>query len=181
MPSFNVVVGDPESGLAHQLDVDGQDANRFVGKSLGDEVDGAAVGLDGYTLELTGGSDDAGRPMRDDVPGPNLKEVLLHEDGVGYDQDRDGKRKRVTVRGREISDAVVQINARISERGDESIGSLLDIDIPDDAVVEDDEDEEEAAEDAEADAEDDEDDEADAEDDEGEEEAAADEEEDDEE
>jgi hypothetical protein len=139
--------------------------------------------------------------MREDVPGPNLKEVLLHEDGVGYDQDRDGKRKRVTVRGREISDAVVQINARISERGDESIGSLLDIDIPEDAVVADDEDESEAeeaadddeeeaadddeGEEADADddeeeaAEDDEDEEADADDDE--EEAAADDEEEDEE
>ena len=39
MPTFNVVVGDPESGLAHQLEVDGQDANRFVGKTIGDEVD----------------------------------------------------------------------------------------------------------------------------------------------
>lgn len=125
MPSFNVVVGDPESGLAHQLDVDGQDANRFAGKDLGDEVDGTAVGLDGYTLQITGGSDDAGRPMREDVPGPDLKEVLMKEDGVGYDQDRAGKRKRVTVRGREISDAVVQINATIAERGEEDVASLL--------------------------------------------------------
>jgi len=125
MPSFNVVVGDPESGLAHQLEVDGQDANRFVGKEIGDEVDGGAVGLDGYALEVTGGSDEAGRPMRGDVSGPNLNSVLLKEDGVGYRQDRDGKRKRLTVRGAEISDAVVQVNARITERGDDSVESLL--------------------------------------------------------
>ncbi|NHN41656.1 30S ribosomal protein S6e [Halorubellus sp. JP-L1] len=132
MPSFNVVVGDPESGLAHQLEVDGQDANRFVGKEIGDDVDGAAVGLDGYTLEITGGSDEAGRPMRGDVSGPNLKEVLMKEDGVGYRQDREGKRKRVTVRGAEISDAVVQVNATVTERGDESVESLLGLDDGDD-------------------------------------------------
>ncbi|MFC6954133.1 30S ribosomal protein S6e [Halorubellus litoreus] len=125
MPSFNVVVGDPESGLAHQLEVDGQDANRFVGKTIGDEVDGGALGLDGYTLEITGGSDEAGRPMSGDVAGPNLKEVLMKEDGVGYNQDRDGKRKRLTVRGSEISDAVVQINVTVAEAGEESVESLL--------------------------------------------------------
>jgi small subunit ribosomal protein S6e len=133
MPSFNVVVADPESGLAHQLEVDGQDANRFVGKELGEDVDGDAVGLAGYTLEITGGSDEAGRPMHGDVAGPNLKEVLMKEDGVGYRQDRDGKRKRLTVRGREISDAVVQVNASITERGDESVESLLGLEDDDEA------------------------------------------------
>ena len=125
MPTFNVVVADPESGLSHQLEAEDQDANRFLGKELGDEVDGVAVGLDGYALEITGGSDDAGRPMRDDVPGPNLKSVLMTEDGVGYNQDRPGERRRLTVRGREVSDAVVQINTTITERGDESVEDLL--------------------------------------------------------
>jgi small subunit ribosomal protein S6e len=139
MPSFNVVVGDPESGLAHQLEVDGQDANRFVGKQIGDEVDGGAVGLDGYTLEITGGSDDAGRPMRSDVVGPNLKAVLMKEDGVGYNQSRGGERKRVTVRGSEVSDAVVQINATVAEAGDESVESLLGLVDDDEEADEDDE------------------------------------------
>jgi len=127
MATFTVVVADPESGATYQLDADEQDANRFVGKEIGDEVAGSAVGLDGYTLTVTGGSDDAGRPMREDVAGPNLREVLMKEEGVGYKPDRDGERKRVTVRGREISDAVAQINATISERGDESVASLLGI------------------------------------------------------
>jgi small subunit ribosomal protein S6e len=112
MADFKVVVSDPDSGRTVQVEVDGQDANRFLGRELGDEVDGGAVGLDGATLELTGGSDDAGRPLRADVAGPNLKEKLL-EGGVGFQPSRDGERKRVTVRGREISDAVVQINATV--------------------------------------------------------------------
>ncbi len=127
MATFTVVVADPESGATYQLDADEQDANRFMGKEIGDEVAGGAVGLDGYTLSITGGSDDAGRPMREDVAGPNLREVLMKAEGVGYEPDRDGERKRVTVRGREISDAVAQINAAITERGDESVASLLGI------------------------------------------------------
>ncbi|MFC4448695.1 30S ribosomal protein S6e [Halorussus aquaticus] len=124
MADFQVVVADPDSGATYQRDVDGQDANRFLGKSIGEEVDGGAVGLDGYTVEITGGSDDAGRPMRGDVSGPNLKEVLL-DGGVGYEPKRDGERKRVTVRGGEASDATAQLNVKITERGDESVEDLF--------------------------------------------------------
>lgn len=124
MADFQVVVADPDSGTTHQRDVDGQDANRFLGKSIGEEVDGGAVGLDGYTVEITGGSDFAGRPLRGDVSGPNLKEVLL-DGGTGYKPKRDGERKRVTVRGGEISDAVAQLNVKISERGETSVEELL--------------------------------------------------------
>lgn len=124
MAEFTVAVSDPETGLTHQIDVSDQDANRFIGRELGDEVDGGAVTLDGYTLELTGGSDNAGRPMRSDVRGANLKSILL-EGGTGYKPSRDGERKRVTVRGREVSDSTRQINAKIVGRGDTSVEELL--------------------------------------------------------
>lgn len=125
MASFTVVVGDPDSGLAHQLEADGQDANRFLGKSIGDEVDGSSVGLEGYTLEITGGSDDAGRPLNETVAGADLQEVLMKEKQTGYNPDRDGERRRITVRGREVSDAVAQINASVAESGDTAVEELL--------------------------------------------------------
>ncbi len=124
MANFQVVVADPETGTTYQREVDEQDANRFLGKSLGETVDGGAVGLDGFELELTGGSDDAGRPMRADVSGPDLREVLL-TGGTGYEPSRQGERRRVTVRGSEVSDAVAQINAKISEHGDGDVDELL--------------------------------------------------------
>jgi small subunit ribosomal protein S6e len=124
MAEFTVAVSDPESGMTYQVDVSDQDANRFIGKEIGEDVDGSAVGLDGYTLELTGGSDNAGRPMREDVRGPNLKSILL-EGGTGYKPSRDGERKRVTVRGREVSDDTRQINAKITEHGSGGVDELL--------------------------------------------------------
>lgn len=126
MAAFQVVVGDPETGDTYQFDVEDQAANRFVGRELSDEIDGGAVGLDGYTLELTGGSDDAGRPMRTDLPGPNLRSVLLTHRDTGYRPSRDGERRRVSVRGREVTEAVAQINAQIVARGDQSVEELLD-------------------------------------------------------
>lgn len=145
MAEFQVVVSDPETGDSYQVEVDGQDANRFLGRSLGDEVDGGAVGLSGFTLKLTGGSDEAGRPMRKEVSGAGLSEVLL-EGGVGFKPSRDGERRRVTVRGREVSDEVVQLNAKVVE-GDGHVGVAL-------GVVEPDEEDEDEAADADADEED---------------------------
>ncbi|APX98018.1 30S ribosomal protein S6e [Natronorubrum daqingense] len=125
MASFTVVVGDPESGSSYQLEAEEQDANRFIGKSIGEEVDGDAVGLEGYTLEITGGSDDAGRPLSPDVSGSSLQEVLMEERQTGYKPSRDGERRRITVRGSEVSDAVAQINASVVEAGSSGIDDLL--------------------------------------------------------
>ena len=124
MAEFTVAVADPEDGTTYQVDVSDQDANRFIGKEIGEEVTGSAVGLDGYTLEITGGSDDAGRPMRGDVRGAALKNIML-EGGTGYHPEKDGERKRVTVRGREISDSTRQINATITARGSDDVAALL--------------------------------------------------------
>jgi small subunit ribosomal protein S6e len=124
MADFTVVVADPEDGATYQLDATEQDANRFIGHELGEEVDGSAVGLDGYSLELTGGSDTAGRPMRGDVRGADLTEILT-AGGTGYNPDREGERRRVTVRGREVSEETRQINAKIVERGSTDVSDLV--------------------------------------------------------
>lgn len=125
MADFQVVLADPETGATYQFDVEGQDANRFVGHSIGDEIDAGPLGLPGYSLEITGGSDTSGRPMREDVAGTGTKAVLL-EGGTGFNPTRDGERRRVTVRGAEIGDQTRQINASVSEYGDKELDAALD-------------------------------------------------------
>lgn len=117
MATFAAVVSDPETGRSYNVEVDGQDANRFVGREIGDEVDGDAVGLAGFTVEITGGSDAAGRPMHANVPGDGLAEVLS-DGGTGFQPSRDGERRRVTVRGRQVGSETVQLNLRIGDRGE---------------------------------------------------------------
>lgn len=127
MAEFQVDVADPEDGATHQFEIEGQTANRFIGREIGEEIEAGTLGLDGYTVEVTGGSDNAGRPMRPDVAGPDLKSVLL-TGGVGFRPTVDGERKRVTVRGREIGTETRQINAKVVERGSQSVSELLDED-----------------------------------------------------
>lgn len=119
--SVRVVVSDPDTGESYQVEAD---VNAYTGSAIGDEVDGGPVGLDGYKLEITGGSDDTGRPMRGDVEGQGIAEVLL-TGGTGYNPTRDGERRRVSVRGGEVGDATVQLNTRVVESGDEDIETLL--------------------------------------------------------
>lgn len=181
MAEFQVAVADPRDGQTYQHEVDGQDANRFLGRELGEEVDGGAVGLDEYTLELTGGSDETGRPMREDVPGAQIRERLL-EGGVGFNPSRDGERKRITVRGRQVSEETAQVNATIID-SDDNVRVALGLEEPepdedeeaDDADAEDaDADEAADADSEDADGEDAESEDADAEDAEEETEADAD-------
>jgi len=122
MAELKLVVSDPDTGDTYQTELDGQDANRFIGRSIGEEVDGSVVGLSESTLKLTGGSDAAGRPMREDVSGSNLKQLLL-EGGVGYHPEKDGERRRVTVRGAEFSEESAQVNAKVV--GDEDVAAAF--------------------------------------------------------
>ncbi len=124
MAEFQVDVADPEDGATYQFEVDGQTANRFVGREIGEEIDAGSLGLSGYTVELTGGTDNAGRPMRSDVAGPELSSVLL-TGGVGFDPTVEGERKRVTVRGREVGTDTRQINAKIVDHGNQPVEELI--------------------------------------------------------
>jgi len=123
MAEFEVVVADPETGETFQRSADGQDANRFLGREIGDEVDGGAVGLSDHTVAITGGSDETGRPMREDVSGTRLKELLL-DGGVGFEPSREGERKRVTVRGREVDADIAQINVSVVDGDGDVAGAL---------------------------------------------------------
>lgn len=121
MGTYIFVVSDPETGNSYQFEAD---AN-LAGRTLGETIDGELIGLSGYTLELTGGSDSAGRPMRADVEGTLPRELLL-EGGTGFHPTRDGERRRVTVRGNEIGEETTQLNVVVREYGDQSLEDVLD-------------------------------------------------------
>ena len=123
MADFQVIVGD-DDGATYSFEVDGQDANRFIGRSIGETVDGDAVGLTGHEIEITGGSDTAGRPMHEGVSGSRTK-AILSTGGVGFEPTVEGERKRITVRGAEVSEDTRQINGKIASHGEQSIEELL--------------------------------------------------------
>jgi len=94
---------------AFQIRVSGNAANRFLGLKIGDRIDASFIGLKGKVLEIRGGSDLAGFPMRPDIPGPVKKYILLAS-GPGFRPRENGERRRKLVRGNTVSEDIVQIN-----------------------------------------------------------------------
>jgi len=124
MVDFRVVISDPKSGRAYQAEVSGAHASKFVGKVIGSTVDGEVVGLPGYKLQITGGTDKDGFPMREDLPGGQRRKILTFG-GTGHHPREQGQRKRKAICGREISMNIGQINAIITKHGSKSVDELL--------------------------------------------------------
>jgi len=118
------VISDPETGKAIQYELDDAKTNALVGKTVGEVVQGDVLGLPGYKLKITGGSDSSGFPIRPDVHGSGKKRVLIHGT-PGFRPDRQGIAKRKTVRGRELSSDISQVNMRIEERGGTPLEELV--------------------------------------------------------
>jgi len=120
MVEFKAIVNDVKTGRSYNVTVSGHHANSLNGKSIGEIVDGIFVGLPGYKLKITGGSDGNGTPMRADLPG-NKRRNLLLSDGLGFKEIYKGERRRVAIRGSVISNEIVQVNLAIAEYGPKSV------------------------------------------------------------
>jgi small subunit ribosomal protein S6e len=121
---FRVVISDPKSGKAYQVEIKDAGANRILGHHIGDKIDGSGLGLPGYSMVITGGSDREGFPMRADLPGGKRRRLLV-ANGIGYHATAEGKKKRKSFHGRDISSDLGQINVKIIESGPKSLEGLL--------------------------------------------------------
>ena len=143
--SFKAVINDTKpsaKGRSFSVEITGSNFNHFLGKKIGDSVEGMSVGegessLNGYKLQITGGSDKTGRPMRSELEGGNVKSILITA-GTGYKGKRyvkknskiyrykyDGLRRRRNLRGNTISTDTRQLNLKVLEYGKKSLGSIL--------------------------------------------------------
>jgi small subunit ribosomal protein S6e len=115
MAKFKVIVSDPEAGTSKIVELEEARAAPFIGRKIGEAVDGAVVDLPAHKLQITGGSDRDGVPMRPNVHGGVRRNVVL-SGGVGFNPQDKGQRRRKTVRGSVITDEIVQINTKIIEK-----------------------------------------------------------------
>ena len=146
---FVAVVNDtnPENnGRSYNLTISGNNHAQFLGKKIGDVVDGIFVGegestLSGYKLQITGGSDKTGCPMRRDIEGGSRQSVLVTK-SVGYKGHKlvqktkggekktfryvhEGLRQRRNFRGNTVTQDTRQINLKVVESGNRSLDVIL--------------------------------------------------------
>ena len=121
---MRIVISEATSGKSYQLELEKEKEVNIVGKKIGDELDGNLVGAAGYVLELTGGSDGSGFPMRTEVHGASKKQILTSS-GVGFRAKRKGERRRRYVRGNLFSADIIQINSKVKKAGATPLDQLF--------------------------------------------------------
>jgi len=112
-----LVICDPKTGKAKQIELEEEQMDLFIGKKIGDIVDLSTLGFEGYKVKITGGSDYCGFPMDPSIQGTGRKKVLR----IAKSGKKKGERVRKTVRGNTIDKDIAQINTVIIEYGNKNI------------------------------------------------------------
>ena len=115
MTKFKIIVSDPETGTSKVVELEEARAASFIGRRLGEIIDGAVVDLPAHKIQIMGGSDKDGFPMIGNVHGGVRRKIVL-SGGAGFKAKKSGERKRKTVRGSTITDEIAQINMKIVEK-----------------------------------------------------------------
>jgi small subunit ribosomal protein S6e len=122
MAKFKVIVSDPATGTSKVVELEETRATPLIGRKIGEVIDGATLDLPAHKVQIVGGSDKDGVPMRPSVHGGVRRHVVL-SGGVGFNPHNKGERKRKTVRGNVVTDEIVQVNAKIVEKPKKSAES----------------------------------------------------------
>ncbi len=117
---MKLVIADTKTGKSHKVELDAGKAKPLNGMKMGDVVDGALLGLAGYKMVITGGTNKEGFPMRKDVAGMERAHPLL-AGGTGFRPHEKGERRRKTVRGNTIGEDIAQLNLKITEYGQQPL------------------------------------------------------------
>ncbi|AFL94929.1 30S ribosomal protein S6e [Thermococcus cleftensis] len=123
MATFKLVISNPKNGIAKQVEISGEQAEKLIGKRIGEEIPASELGLNlteifgeeipgDVKLKITGGTDKDGFPMRPDVHGPRRVKILVSK-GPGFRPKEKGERRKKTVRGNTISPEIVQVNMKL--------------------------------------------------------------------
>ena len=121
MVEFKLVISDVKTGKSYKSTTSSE---IFKNKKIGDNIKGDELGLAGYELQVTGGSDDSGFPMRRGIRA--IRKKILLSGGVGIRKlDEDGNKKYKTVSGEAISLKTSQINLKITKEGSKKLEELF--------------------------------------------------------
>lgn len=119
MAEIKINIGDSKAKKTYNKTV--EEISVLYGKRIGDVIKGELIELPGYELEIRGGSDASGFPMRKDVQGTARKRILI-VGGVGLRKTKyKGSKIRKLVAGNEIYEKTAQINLKVTKWGKDPI------------------------------------------------------------
>ncbi len=110
-----LIISDTKTGKSQKVEIDEKGMPPLLGLKIGDLIDGSIAGLAGRRLQLMGGCDKDGFPMRSDVHGGIKTQVLL-SGGVCFNPREKGERRKKTVRGNIVTAETTFLNFKIVEK-----------------------------------------------------------------
>lgn len=119
---MKIVYSDPKTGKTAQMEIDESKASAFMHHRINEVVDGAVLGLSGYKLKITGGSDRSGFAMNRSINGAIKTKVLERVSMTGKSK---GQYRRHTVIGNTVSSEIELVNTVIIEYGDKPASELF--------------------------------------------------------
>ncbi|EOB13896.1 40S ribosomal protein S6 [Nosema bombycis CQ1] len=122
----------PTNGTQKMYEIDQKSEQRLYGIKVGDQFNGEVVDekFRGYVFEITGGDDAQGFPMSKKFLTPDRVRPLLRKGDTGYRCHKKGERKRKSVRGAIVSDAINVLSLVVVKKGDNELEGLTDITVP---------------------------------------------------
>jgi len=119
---MKIVYSDPKTGKSGQMQLDKDKEVLFLNHRISEVIDGSALGLSGYKLKITGGSDKSGFALDRSIPGAIKTKVLRR---VAKSGKQKGQHSRTTVRGNTISTDTELVNTVIVEYGEKPTAELF--------------------------------------------------------
>lgn len=119
---MKIVYSDPKSGRSAQMELGADRFALLMNRKINEVIDGSVIGLSGYKLKITGGSDKSGFAMDRSISGSIKTKALRLVSASGK---RKGQHRRSTVRGNTISADTEQVNLVIVEYGDKPASELF--------------------------------------------------------
>ncbi|HII69534.1 TPA: 30S ribosomal protein S6e [Candidatus Woesearchaeota archaeon] len=123
MASFKVCIADTKEGRTYQKEFKDAEAAFFLGMNLGAKVEGKLLGMEGFELVLTGGSDNCGFPMRKGIKGARKNIVI--GGGVGQKAMKHGQMRKKTVCGNKVTGSITQLNLKVTTYGSSGVAKAL--------------------------------------------------------
>ncbi len=121
MPELNLVIGD-KTGKSYSKKL--EDNSALIGTRVGETIKGELVGLSGYEFKITGGSNDAGFPMRIEINVAGKKKIYARK-GVGIKTKHKGNFIRKTVAGNSVYSKTSQLNLAVVKSGKNSLEEIF--------------------------------------------------------
>jgi len=116
---FKLVIGDSKTKRTFKTELKSPDADQLFNKKIGDTFRGELIGLQGFELQITGGTDKAGFAMYKNLDGIGRRRLLMKgPPSYHVPKKFKGKLKKKTIRANTISNDIVQINCKITKWGD---------------------------------------------------------------